>query len=131
MASAIPCAQCHTLSAWGQTKCVHCSAWIVVTCLFCEHLSPVNQSACLSCGEAFAGMAERKAAREAEVSRQHTLEAVSAFAPAGASLLGALAGAVIGSELSHHASSSSQIDSGGGLLDGLLGGSSGSWLDDS
>ena len=72
MQSAIPCAHCHTLSAWGQTKCVQCASWIVVKCLFCDNLSPMNQSACLSCNEPFAGMGERKAAREAEISRHST-----------------------------------------------------------
>jgi hypothetical protein len=125
MRSAIPCNACHTLSAWGQSKCAQCQQWIVVKCLFCDNLSPHNQSACLTCGEAFQGMSERKAARDAEVSRQQTLQTVSAFAPAGASFLGAIAGAVIGGEISgshhhHHREEESEtIESGGGLLDAV------------
>ncbi len=61
-ASAIPCPKCGVLSADGQQKCVGCSAWIVVSCVFCGAHSPHTKTACLSCGEIFLGAAERKAA---------------------------------------------------------------------
>lgn len=99
---AIPCKRCNELSAWGQTKCVRCQAWIVVQCLFCSNLSPHSVSGCVTCGEAFQGMAERKAAREAELSRQRTLQTVGAWGPVGASFLGSMAGAYIGSGSTHH-----------------------------
>ncbi len=110
---AIPCKRCSELSAWGQSKCVRCQAWIVVQCLFCGNLSPHSMSGCLGCGEAFQGMAQRKAARDAEVSRQRTLQTVGTWGPVGASFLGSVAGAYLGSGASHHHHESSWSDSGG------------------
>src|SRR4051794_24002018 len=74
--NAIPCPACRKLCAWGSTQCAHCQAWVVVRCIFCDQLSPHNCSACLSCGEAFQGALERRAARDAEVNRQQTLQTV-------------------------------------------------------
>lgn len=110
---AIACKRCSELSAWGQTKCARCQAWIVVQCQFCGNLSPHSVSGCLSCGEAFQGMTERKAAREAEASRQRRLQAVGAWGPVGASFLGSMAGAYIGSgptHRHHHGGSSDSYD---------------------
>src|SRR5262245_30000774 len=69
--TAIPCPnpQCRTLCRWGRQKCPQCQAWVVVSCVFCGALSPHNLSNCLSCNEAFAGAAQRKA--QGEYQRQH------------------------------------------------------------
>ncbi|MCC6647039.1 MAG: hypothetical protein IT374_15880 [Polyangiaceae bacterium] len=99
---AIPCKKCGELSAWGQSRCVRCREWIVVQCLFCNNVSPHTVSGCLACGEAFQGMQARKAARDAEVSRQRTLQTVGAWGPVGASFLGSVAGAYLGSGGHHH-----------------------------
>jgi uncharacterized Zn finger protein (UPF0148 family) len=106
--AAIPCGQpaCKEPSAWGQMKCVRCSTWIVVQCLFCGNVSPHNQSACLTCGEAFRGMAERRAQREAQrqqeaqqrqaqIDAQQRAQAVSSYGGVAASFLGSLAGAIV------------------------------------
>lgn len=107
--TAVPCKRCRELSAWGQMKCVRCQDWIVVQCLFCGNVSPHNVSACLSCNEAFAGMPQRKAARDAEIARQRqiqqqqqTMQAVGTWGHVGASFLGSMAGAMVGSGVSHH-----------------------------
>src|SRR5277367_1187423 len=73
---AVQCPQCHAFNEWGATKCVQCSAWVVVKCMFCGALSPHQVPACLGCHENFAGAAERIAARDAEVRRQHNLQTV-------------------------------------------------------
>lgn len=110
---AIPCksASCREPSAWGQTRCVKCNEWIVVKCLFCGNISPHTMSACLTCNEAFQGMAERKAAQEAEARRlaemqqsQQTAQNVAAYGGVAANFLGAFAGAALaqGGGIYHH-----------------------------
>lgn len=89
---AIRCPACGVANAWGATHCASCQAWVVVQCGFCGGLSPHDEPACLSCGEAFAGAAERLAARQ----RSAALGAVGEVA---APLLGMLAGVVIGEAL--------------------------------
>jgi hypothetical protein len=65
--TAVPCprGECRTLNAWGATRCLRCTSWIVVQCIFCGGLSPDNRSECLSCREPFYGAPQRKAARDA------------------------------------------------------------------
>ena len=96
--TAVPCPRgdCRTLNVWGATRCLRCTSWIVVQCVFCGGLSPYNQSACLNCREPFYGAPQRKAARDAEISRQHGLETVSTVGGVAAPFLGAMAGGAIG-----------------------------------
>lgn len=99
---AIPCKACNELSAWGQMRCVRCNQWLIVQCVFCNNVSPHNVSACLSCGEAFAGSVERKAQRDAELRRrreqadaQQRMQAVGTYGGVAASFVGSFAGALL------------------------------------
>lgn len=49
----------------------------------------------MSCREAFVGARERIAARQQQISHQQNAEIASAVAPAAASFLGAMVGAMI------------------------------------
>jgi hypothetical protein len=116
--SAIPCPQCRELSAWGNMKCVRCHVWLVVQCLFCANVSPYTVPACLSCNEAFQGMAQRKAARDAEIVRQQEIaasqrrvQAVATYGHVGASFLGSVAGAMLSSSMHSHSHSHSHWSS--------------------
>jgi lactobin A/cerein 7B family class IIb bacteriocin len=91
---AIPCPSCGIKNRWGKQRCVGDGAWIVVSCVFCGALSPCNQPACLSCKEAFAGAAERRAARAEQQQQQELMSVAGMFAPAAGGLLGALAGSI-------------------------------------
>jgi hypothetical protein len=104
---AVPCPSCGALCEWGSQKCALCQAWVVVECVFCHQLSPHHVSACLACGEAFAGAPERLAARERAAALQKGLEVASV----AASVLGAVAATGILS--GHH--------HGGGLVESILG----------
>lgn len=109
---AIPCPKCKELNAWGATKCFKDQTWLVIQCLFCGNVSPHNQSACLSCGEGFQGMRERKAARDQQVQHQQTMQSVGTWGGVGATFLGSLAGSMVGGAVgsswgSHHHSGSS------------------------
>lgn len=99
---AVPCQDpsCGELSAWGESKCVRCAKWVVVECIFCKGLSPHNQPSCLTCGEAFAGSNERKAAHDAQVSSAKTQHLVTTYAPVALSFLGSFAGAAVSGALS-------------------------------
>jgi hypothetical protein len=97
--NAIPCPACRKLNQWGATQCAACQAWVVVRCVFCDALSPHTSPSCLSCQEPFQGAMERKAARDAEVQREKTLETVSAVGSVAGSFLGALAGVALGAAL--------------------------------
>jgi hypothetical protein len=96
---AIPCPSttCHELTAWGASHCVRCNTSLIAECVFCRGRSPHNQPACLACGEAFAGAAERKAAHEAQLQSQRTQQAVLTYAPVAMSFLGSFAGAAVSS----------------------------------
>jgi hypothetical protein len=103
--TAVPCprAECRTLNVWGATRCLRCTSWIVVQCIFCGGLSPYNRSECLSCREPFYGAPQRKAARDAEIARQHGLEtARGAGGGVAAPLLGVMAGGAIGAWAGAH-----------------------------
>lgn len=97
--TAIPCPNCKELNLWGAQQCVSCAAWIVVQCVFCGGLSPYTMSACLACNEAFAGSAERKAAREAQVRQQQNVQTARVVGGVAASFLGAMTGGIIGGML--------------------------------
>lgn len=92
---AVPCPSCRTACRWGKQQCGQCRSWLVVSCLFCGALSPHNCSNCMSCREAFVGARERIAARQQQISHQQNAEIASAVAPAAASFLGAMVGAMI------------------------------------
>lgn len=94
---AIGCRQCATLNVETAQQCLKCKAWLVVQCLFCNAVSRHDLPGCASCREPFAGAAERRAARDAEVRRQQMLQTVGAVAPIAGSLLGGVAGAFLGS----------------------------------
>ena len=95
--AAIPCPRCRTLCRWGKQKCGACATWLVVSCVFCGALSPHNQSACLTCHEAFAGAPQRKAQREAQARQQQEVQTFGTVGNVAASFLGALAGGAVGS----------------------------------
>ena len=116
---AVPCRDpgCGELSAWGSNKCVKCAGWLVVECVFCKGLSPHNQPACLSCGEAFAGSTERKAAAEQQRQSQATQQAVMTYAPIAMTFLGSFAGAAISSSIGGSDDSVGMV---GSLMDSLF-----------
>jgi hypothetical protein len=99
--SAIPCPQCRTACRWGKQKCVQCQAWLVVACVFCGAISPHNLPACLSCREPFAGAMQKKQAQMQAAQQQQTMQAVNTYGNVAASFLGAMAGGVAGSAVSH------------------------------
>lgn len=96
--TAIPCPNppCRTPNRWGKQKCVQCQSWLVVSCVFCGALSPHSVSNCLSCNEAFAGAAQRKAEREMRQNRQYASHQAGVWGDVASSFVGAAAGAVIG-----------------------------------
>jgi len=100
--NAIPCKQCRTLNAETAQQCIKCKAWVVVQCVFCNHLTRNDAAACLSCREPFMGAAERKAARDAQLRNQQYMNVAVAAAPLAGSLIGGLAGALLGGSSSHH-----------------------------
>ncbi len=113
--SAIPCPGCRELNVWGATRCFKDEAWLVIQCLFCGNVSPHNQSGCLACGEAFMGMRERKAARDAQIQEQKTAKAVQVWGGVGASFLGSMVSGMVVHGVSH--SVFSVVDLGGGWFD--------------
>lgn len=122
--AAIPCPQCATLNVWGTMNCVQCRAWVVVQCVFCAQVSPHNQPACLSCGEAFAGALERKVACDNQMRNEQFAHNAGIVGQVAAPFLGAVAGSMVGSYFgSHHHSYvyEQHDDDGGGSFSGSVG----------
>lgn len=95
--TAIPCPnpQCRTLCRWGKQKCGQCQAWIVVSCVFCGAISPHHISNCLSCNEAFAGAAQRKAQLAQNQQHHQSMQQANVWGGLAAAFVGAAAGSVI------------------------------------
>lgn len=108
---AIGCKQCSTLNVETAQQCIRCKGWLVVQCLFCNAISRHDLPGCASCREPFAGAAERKAARDAALRQQQLLQTAGVVAPIAGSLLGGLAGALLGNSFG---GGSSSTDSYGG-----------------
>jgi hypothetical protein len=104
--TAIPCPSCKTLNRYGAQKCVHCQAWVVVSCVFCGSLSPCTMSSCLQCNEAFAGAPQRKAAMDSQRQQQQAISLVGAAAP----ILGGVLGGIVAAELGSSSSSDDSYD---------------------
>jgi hypothetical protein len=104
MEEAVPCPQCGAICEWGSQQCVLCHAWVVVKCVFCDQLSPHQLSACLSCGEPFAGAVERFEHRKHAAQLEQGLHIASTVGGVAASFLGAMAGSAIMSEHHHERS---------------------------
>jgi len=98
---AIHCKQCQTLNVETAQQCMKCKGWLVVQCLFCNHLTRNDAPGCARCNEPFAGAAERKAARDAQVKQQQMFQVAGAVAPIAGSLLGGVAGAFLGNSFGH------------------------------
>ena len=93
---AIKCKQCATLNAETAQQCTRCKQWLVVQCLFCSHVTRHDAPACGQCNEPFMGAAERKAQRDAQARHQQMFQVAGAVAPLASSLLGGVAGAMLG-----------------------------------
>lgn len=102
---AIHCKRCQTLNVETAQQCMKCKDWLVVQCLFCSHLTRNDAPACARCNEPFAGAAERKAARDAQMKQQQMFQVAGAVAPIAGSLLGGVAGALLGNSWSSGPSS--------------------------
>ncbi len=112
---AIGCKQCSTLNVETAQQCIKCKGWLVVQCLFCNAISRHDLPGCASCREPFAGAAERKAARDAQLRNQQLMQTAGVVAPIAGSLLGGLAGAFLGNSFGGgHSSGSSSHHSYGG-----------------
>lgn len=107
--TAIPCPnpQCRMACRWGKQKCGQCQAWLVVSCVFCGSLSPHNISNCMQCNEAFAGAAQRKAARMQQQQHQQNMQQANVWGNVGAAFVGAAVGSAISGGHYHHDSCSS------------------------
>jgi len=57
----------------GRPACATCGASLVAGCLFCGGASPLEAPACLGCGEAFEGAAERKKQRDEQQKQQQMM----------------------------------------------------------
>ncbi len=122
---AIPCRQCSLLNVESAQQCMKCKQWLVVQCLFCAHVTPHTMPACRQCNEPFAGAAERRAQRDSQQQRQQMFNTVGAVAPIAGSLLGGVAGALLGNAFGSSGHSHSGDHYSGGH--GHHGGSSDSW----
>ncbi len=126
-ASAVMCPACHHANMHDASACTKCH--YVAQCLFCTRTSMLVAPNCQQCGEAFAGMKERKAAHDEAVRKQQLLATGAAVLGAAVPILGALFG---GDSSSSSSGSSSGSNGGGGVLSefnqviGGDGGSSGS-----
>jgi len=113
MQNATRCPACSHPVLQGTMECTKCK--YVEQCLFCARVSPIGAPQCTACGEAFAGMKERKAARDDQLRRQQMVRVGEEVAEVALPLVGAFLGGSGGS-------SSNQAQStgaGGGLLGAL------------
>jgi hypothetical protein len=95
--TAIPCPNpsCRVSCRWGKQKCGQCQAWLVVSCLFCGSLSPHNISNCMQCNEAFAGAAQRMAARQQQQQHQQNMQQANVLGNVAATFAGAALGVAL------------------------------------
>jgi hypothetical protein len=105
MQHAVRCPQCKHPVLEGTMQCTQCK--YVEQCLFCARVSPIGAQQCVQCNEAFVGMKERKAARDAQLRQQQMIRVGTEVAEVALPLVGSLLSG---------GSSSNQAQGGGGLL---------------
>ena len=108
MQHAVRCPQCNHPVLQGTMQCTQCR--YVEQCLFCARISAIGAPQCAQCNEPFAGMKERKAARDAQLRQQQMIRVGEEVAGVALPLVGSLLGG----------GGSAQSSGGGGGLLGAL-----------
>jgi hypothetical protein len=75
--SAVHCPKCRAENRGERSHCIACQELLAQTCLFCQQGSPLNATACVRCGESFAGAAERKEKADIDKLQQQVMSGVS------------------------------------------------------
>jgi hypothetical protein len=76
-AGAVHCPKCRAENRGERSHCIQCKDPLAQICVFCQQGSPLNVTACVRCGETFAGAAERKEKADMDRLQQQVVSGVS------------------------------------------------------